>query len=79
MPNLRDQYLDQVFYTNLRAKEKRANAQFKVGQVISGGERHVLDFGGGAIASSNFGGAVGIGDVVLNRSDSGQPYFYSRG
>ena len=79
MQNLRDRYRDQVFYTNLRAKEIRANSLFKVGTVQSGGEKFLLNTGSGVITSQNFGGAVGIGGVVLARHDSGQSYFYSRG
>lgn len=79
MSSLRQKYLNQVADVDLRNRAIRANAQFTVGQVVSGGERHLIDFGGGAIASHNFGGAVGVGDVVLNRSDSGQSYFYAGG
>ena len=76
MSSLRQKYLNQVADVDLRNRAIRANAQFTVGTVVSGGERHLLDFWGGAIASRNFGGAVGIGDLGLNRSDSGQSYFY---
>lgn len=79
MSTLRDQYRDRAFETTIRAASLRANAQFQVGQVIGGGERHLLDFGAGAIASNNFGGAVGVGGTVLNRNDGGKGWFYSNG
>lgn len=77
MPTLRDQYRDRAFETTIRAASLRASAQFQVGAVLQGGERHLLDFGNGAIASNNFGGAVAINDTVLNRNDGGKGWFYS--
>lgn len=55
----------------------RANSLYKVGRVVSGGERHLIETGGGVITSSNFGGAVGLNDTVLSRQDGKQSFFYS--
>lgn len=75
--SLRDQYNNLAHDATLRAASLRANAQFQVGTVVTGGERHLVDFGNGAIASNNFGGATAIGDPVLNRNDGGKGWFYS--
>lgn len=79
MSNLRDQYLELAHETSVRSESIKANSLFQVGVVSRGGERHLIDTGGGVIISSNFGGAVGVGDVVLSRQDSGKAFFYSNG
>jgi hypothetical protein len=76
---LRDRNQQQVFDTNIRAASLRANSFYTVGKVVQGGERHLIDTGNGVYASSNFGGAVAVGGVVLARQDSGQSFFYSAG
>jgi hypothetical protein len=77
--NLRDRLRASTYDTDNRAAALRANSLYTVGVVVQGGERHLVDTGSGVYASSNFGGAVGIGDVALARQDSGQSFFYSSG
>jgi hypothetical protein len=77
--SLRDRNKQQISDTDTRAASLRANSLYTVGTVIQGGERHLIDTGSGIYASSNFGGAVAVGGVVLARQDSGQSFFYSNG
>jgi hypothetical protein len=77
--NLRDRLRQQTYDTDNRAAALRANSLYTVGVVVQGGERHLIDTGSGVYASSNFGGAVAVGGVVLARQDSGQSFFYSGG
>jgi hypothetical protein len=77
--NLRDRLRQQTYDTDTRAASLRANSLYTVGRVIQGGERHLIETGSGVYASSNFGGAVAVGGVVLARQDSGQSFFYSGG
>ena len=79
MSSLRDQYLALAYETSVRSDNIKANSLFQVGVVSRGGERHLIDTGAGVITSSNFGGAVGVGDVVLSRQDGGKSFFYSNG
>jgi hypothetical protein len=74
--SLRVEFRDRTHDIEIRANEIRANALFQVGTVSVGGERHLIDTGGGIVTSQRFGGVVGIGDTVLVRQDSGQSFFY---
>jgi hypothetical protein len=74
--SLRDSQRDRTRDFELRSNELRANALFKVASVIQGGERHLLQVGDGVVTSQRFGGAVGVGDTVLMRNDSGESFFY---
>jgi hypothetical protein len=74
--SLRDSMRDRTHETTIRSASIRANALFQVGTVQGGGERHLINTGAGVITSNRFGGAIGLGDTVLVRNDSGQSFFY---
>jgi hypothetical protein len=79
MEDLRARLRRETYDTDTRAASLRANSLYTVGTVVQGGERHLIDTGSGVYASSNFGGSVAVGGVVLARQDNKQSFFYSNG
>jgi hypothetical protein len=74
--SLRETLRYNTYEVEVRSETLRANALFRVGTVVYGGERHKITTGAGIVTSQRFGGVVGIDDTVLVRHDGGESFFY---
>ena len=68
--------MDQTADYELRTREIRKNAMFKIGTIAAGGDRHLIQIGDRVVTSQRLGGAVALNQTVMMRNDAGQSFFY---